>query len=85
MVRNPVIAAWIAGGLIWGAALFGLGAMGGPDVIDDFQGMAQNSPWTAGAEDVADAYERALDGDAWGDADALPDDGVYRPASAPDS
>ena len=37
MVRNPVIAAWIAGGLIWGAALFGLGAMGGPDVIDDFQ------------------------------------------------
>ncbi len=85
MVRNPVIAAWIAGGLIWGVALFGLGAMGGPDVIDDIQGMAQNSPWTAGAEDVADAYERALDGDPWGDADALPYGGVYRPAGAPDS
>ena len=85
MVRNPVIAAWIAGGLIWGAALFGLGAMGGPDAIDEFQGMAQHAPWTDGAEDVADAYERALDGDPWGDADDLPYHGVYRHAGAPDS
>lgn len=83
MAKNPVIAAWIAGGLIWGAALIGLGAMGGPTAIDHPDGIAQHTPWT-GADDVADAYERALDGNAWGDQDA-PYHGVYRPAGAPDS
>ena len=83
MSGNPVIAAWIAGGLIWTAALVGLGALGEPDPIDDIQGMAQHSPW-ADADDIADAYERALDGDAWGDEDAW-HNGTYRPAAAPDS
>ena len=83
MVRNPVIAAWIAGGLIWGAALLGLGAMGGPSSLDQLQELTYRAPW-AGSRDVSDAYERALDGDAWGDADR-PHQGAYQPAAAPDS
>ena len=83
MVRNPVIAAWVAGGLIWGAALLGLGAMGGPTSLDVLPEMTQDMSWPT-IEDVSDAYERALDGDPWGDAD-LPYTGVYRPAGAPDS
>ena len=83
MARNPVIAAWIAGGMIWGAALLGLGVMGGPSPLMDLPEITQQAPWV-GAEDISDAYERALDGDPWGDAD-LPDQGVYRPAAAPDS
>ena len=84
MAGNPVIAAWIAGGLIWGAALIGLGAMGGPTTaIDHPQGMAQHLP-PISAEDAAAAYERALDGDAWGDQEFLYHDS-YRPASGPDS
>lgn len=89
MAGNPVIAAWIAGGLIWGAALIGLGAMGGSSTaIDHLHGMARNAP-PIGAEDAAAAYERALDGDAWGDQDipldAAPYHDAYRPASGPDS
>ena len=83
MAKNPVIAAWIAGGLIWGAALLGLGAMGGPSSLDQLHDITHQVPWT-NSEDVSDAYERALDGDAWGDADR-PYRGVYRPAAAPDS
>ena len=83
MPRNPVIAAWIAGGLIWGAALLGLGAMGGPTPVDEIPAFTHQVPWS-GAGEVSDAYERALDGDAWGDAD-LPYQGVYRPAAAPES
>lgn len=89
MAGNPVIAAWIAGGLIWSAALIGLGAMGGPNTAIDYsQGMARHTP-TISAEDAAAAYERALDGDAWGDQDdALRGTryhDAYRPASGPDS
>ena len=84
MPRNPVIAAWIAGGLIWGAALLGLGAMGGPSPLMELPQTTQQLPWVDDADDVSDAYERALDGDPWGDAD-LPHRGVYRPAAAPDS
>jgi len=83
MAKNPVIAAWIAGGLIWGAALIGLGAMGEPTAISGIQEMVRNSPWI-GTSTNDDAYERALDGDPWGDRD-LPYRGVYRSAGAPDS
>ena len=84
MAGNPVIAAWIAGGLIWGAALIGLGAMGEPiAALDHLQGTIQHSPHIR-AEDAAAAYERALDGDAWGDRD-VPYHDRYRPASGPDS
>lgn len=83
MANNPVIAAWIAGGLIWGAALVGLGALGDPSAYSDFQGITQHSPWF-GTDSTADAYERALDGDPWGDEDR-PFQGVYRAAGAPDS
>ena len=83
MPRNPVIAAWVAGGLIWGVALLGLGAMGGPSPLTEIPQVSQHTPWPS-ADTVADAHERALDGDAWGDAD-LPSGGVYRPAAAPDT
>ena len=83
MPRNPVIAAWIAGGLIWGAALLGLGAMGGPGPLVELPEVTQHAPFS-GADDISDAYERALDGDPWGEAD-MPHQGVYRPAAAPDS
>ncbi len=88
MAGNPVIAAWLAGGLIWGVALFGLGAMSGPTAVDHPHGVAHQTP-SISAEDAAAAYERALDGDAWGDLDAPHDDvpyhDAYRPASGPDS
>ena len=84
MAGNPVIAAWIAGGLIWVAALIGLGAMGEPiAALDPLQGTIQHTPLIR-AEDAAAAYERALDGDAWGDQD-VPYHDRYRPASGPDS
>lgn len=83
MAGNPVIAAWIAGGLIWSAALIGLGAMSGPTAIGHPGSMAYQTP-VISAEDAAAAYERALDGDAWGDQDD-PYHDAYRPASGPDS
>ncbi len=82
MPRNPVIAAWIAGGLIWGAALLGLGALGGPTTLAEIPQVTRSMPVPSPSA-VADAYERALDGDAWGDADR-PYTAIYRPA-APDS
>ena len=63
MAGNPVIAAWIAGGLIWSAALVGLGAMSGTAAIDQPGGLAYRTP-VISAEETAAAYERALDGDA---------------------
>lgn len=81
MASNPIIAAWIAGGVIWGAALIGLTAIGGPLPMHELQDLAHSAPWV-GSEEVADAYERALDGDPWGDADAYYG-GLYRPAGAP--
>lgn len=83
MAGNPVIAAWVAGGLIWGAALVGLGAMGQPDAFDHIESVTHQSSWF-GTNDMSDARERALDGDPWGDEDALYH-GVYRTAGAPDS
>ncbi len=83
MPRNPVIAAWVAGGMIWGAALLGLGVMDGPMPLTELPQSTQHSSWTD-TEEVSDAYERALDGDAWGEAD-LPHQGGFLPVGAPDS
>ena len=84
MFRSPVIAAWIAGGVVWGVAMVGLGAMGGPQPLGSIPEVTQHDPRIS-AEMAAEARERALDGDPWGDADLHSKGGYYLPAAAPDS